>query len=126
MPKHEQISFRCSECDYLSRDTILTGVSAVLVCEQCASVIGRHELAAGDDGVFGLKPEPHEGDWAGRFIAVYPDGSRTRLDLGGHVLRPGDLVPGTPFVLERWDVTDEPAEEGRFEIIGVLTEKDGS
>jgi hypothetical protein len=123
MPNHEQISFRCPECDYLSRDTILTGSSSVLICEQCANATEKTGLVAGKDGVFGLKPEPPEGDWAGRFIAVYPDGSTTGLDLEGHVLRPGEQVPGKPFVLKRWDVTDEPVEDGRFEIIGVLTEE---
>jgi hypothetical protein len=126
MPKREQISFRCPECDYLCRDTIITGSSVVLICERCANVVERTGLLAGEDGVFGLKPEPPEEDWSGSFIAVFPDGSRTGVDLEGHVLRPGEQVPGRSFALERWDVTDEPVGEGRFKIIGVLTEQDES
>jgi hypothetical protein len=124
MPKREQISFRCPECDYLGCDTILTGSSVVVICARCANVIERTGLLAGEDGIFGLKPEPPEEDWSGSFVAVYPDGSRTSVELDGHVLRPGEQVPGSQFALKRWDVTDEPVEEGRFEIIGVLTEKD--
>jgi hypothetical protein len=29
-------------------------------------------------------------------------------------------------VLEQWEVTDEPVEEGRFEIVGVLKEIDAT
>jgi hypothetical protein len=125
MPKPEKISFRCPECNSVSRDTVLTGASSVLVCEQCANVTERWGLVAGHDGIFGVKPEPPDEDWSGRFIALYPDGSRTDVELGGHVLRPGEQVPAKPFLLERWDVTDEPVEEGRFEIVGVLKEIDG-
>ena len=125
MPKPEQISFRCPECNSVSRDRVLTGASSVLVCEQCGAVTERSGLVAGPDGIFGLKPEPPEDDWSGRFIALYPDGSRSDLDLGAHVLRPGERIPGRPFVLESWSVTDEPVEEGRFEIVGVLKEIDG-
>jgi ribosomal protein S27E len=124
MAKPECISFRCPECEHLTRDAILTGASSVLICAQCGNVTERWGLVAGDDGVCGLKPEPPEKDWAGRFIAVYPDGSRKTLDLDGHVMRPGEQIPGGPFVLDRWDVTDEPVEEGRFEIIGVLKDED--
>ena len=125
MPKPEQIRFRCPECDYLSRDTVLTGASSVVICEQCSGVAERAALVAGDDGILGLKPEVPEDDWSGRFIAVYPDGSRTAVDLGGHVLRPGERVPGNALVLDRWNVTDEPVE-GRFEIVGILKEAGGS
>jgi ribosomal protein S27E len=51
MPKREQISFRCPECDYLGCDTILTGSSVVVICARCANVIERTGLLAGEDGV---------------------------------------------------------------------------
>ena len=43
--------------------------------------------------------------------------------LAGVCCGRGTRSPGSQFALERWEVTDEPVEEGRFEIIGVLTEK---
>jgi hypothetical protein len=50
-----------------------------------------------------------------RFLASYPDGTESDFDLGGHILRPGDELPGKGgIVLDRWDVTDIPIERGEL------------
>jgi hypothetical protein len=62
-----------------------------------------------------------------RFLASYPDGTESDFDLGGHILRPGDELPGKGgIVLDRWDVTDIPIERGEFGVVGILRDPKSS
>ena len=65
------------------------------------------------------KPTPPEA-WEGRFIAIYPDGNTSDFDLAGTVIRPGDEIGDTGYILERWDVTDEPMHDGKYMAVGYL------
>jgi len=110
-------SFRCPECGDLGDDRV---DAVVLLCENCGASVERTSLIVGHDGIHGVRPEPPPDGWSGRFEAVFPDGTRSELDLKGRVLRPGDSLPGTDFVLEQWEVTEEPRENGLFGVVGVL------
>jgi hypothetical protein len=110
-------SFRCPACGVTCEDR---DDAVVLLCEGCGESVQRTSLVAGRDGIWGVRPDPPSDGWDGRFEAVFPDGGREELDLKGRVLRPGDSLPGTDFVLEEWEVTDEPVQEGLFGIVGVL------
>jgi hypothetical protein len=94
--------------------------AVVLLCQNCGESVERTSLVAGHDGIFGVRPEPPAEGWSGRFEAVFPDGTRSELDLKGRVVRLEDPLPGTDFVLEQWEVTDEPLENGLFGVVGVL------
>lgn len=72
---------------------------------------------------FGVKPDPAADGWEGSFQAVYPDGARRRFDLNGQQLREGERLPGTNLVLERWQVSEQPAENGRFTVVGFLNDR---
>jgi hypothetical protein len=65
------------------------------------------------------KPTPPEA-WEGRFTAIYPDGNTSDFDLAGTVIRPGDEIGDTGYILERWDVTDEPMHDGKYMAVGYL------
>ena len=65
------------------------------------------------------RPTPPEA-WEGRFIAIYPDGSSSDFDLAGTVIRPGDEIGDTGYILERWDVTEEPMPDGKYMAVGYL------
>jgi hypothetical protein len=70
------------------------------------------------------KPHPPTA-WQGEFIAVYPDGTQSHFDSSGHVLRAGDrLADNAPFVIDRWEVSDEPGPDGRHRVVGILREAD--
>jgi hypothetical protein len=97
--------------------------AAVLLCENCGKPVERTSLVAGHDGICGVRPEPPADGWGGRFEAVFPDGARSELELKGRVLRAGDSLPGTDFVLEGWEVTDHPLHKGLFGVVGVLRRK---
>jgi predicted RNA-binding Zn-ribbon protein involved in translation (DUF1610 family) len=116
----EEKSFRCPECGELGDDR---DDAAVLLCENCGESVKRTSLVAGHDGIYGVRPEPPANAWSGSFEAVFPDGTRSELDLKGRVLRPEDSLPGTDFVLEQWEVTDEPLQNGLFGIVGILRRK---
>lgn len=64
------------------------------------------------------KPPPPT-SWAGRFLAVYPDGSTSDFDLTGHELRPGDALP-SGHILDRFEVSDKPVEPGKWMVVGIL------
>jgi predicted RNA-binding Zn-ribbon protein involved in translation (DUF1610 family) len=112
----EETSFRCPDCGELGDDR---DDAVVLLCENCGESAERTSLVAGHDGIYGVRPKP-PADWSGRFEAVFPDGTRSELDLNGRLVRPEDPLPGTDFVLEQWEVTDEPLEKGLFGVVGVL------
>jgi hypothetical protein len=66
------------------------------------------------------KPEPPK-TWEGKFIAVYPDGTQSDFDLNGQMLGVGDrLADNLPFVLDRWEVSDRKAPDGRYFLVGIL------
>jgi predicted RNA-binding Zn-ribbon protein involved in translation (DUF1610 family) len=94
----EQKSFRCPECGELGDDR---DDAVVLLCASCGESVERTSLVAGHDGIYGVRPEPPNDGWSGRFEAVFPDGTRSELDLQGRLLRPEDPLPGTDFVVER-------------------------
>lgn len=58
--------------------------------------------------------------WSGRFLAVYPDGTRGDYDLDGHVLAAGDELPGGGYVLDHWEVTKQPVADGKPMLVGIL------
>ena len=68
------------------------------------------------------KPPPPR-SWAGRFLAIYPDGSTSDYDLTGHELRPGEALP-SGHILDRFEVSDKPVEPGKWMVVGILREPD--
>jgi hypothetical protein len=67
------------------------------------------------------RPSPPE-TWDGTFIAKYPDGSTSDFDLMGFKLSPGDRVPGKNYELERWEIAEQPREDGTWTVVGILRE----
>lgn len=63
-------------------------------------------------------PEPPT-VWNGRFLAAYPDGTVSDYDLKGHMLRPGDELPGG-WILDQYSMTDRPVAEGKYMVVGIL------
>jgi predicted RNA-binding Zn-ribbon protein involved in translation (DUF1610 family) len=116
----EEKFFRCPKCGELGGDR---RDAVVFLCQNCGGPVKRTSLVGGHDGIHGVKPEPPPEGWSGRFEAVFPDGTRSELDLNGRVLRPKDPLPGTDFVLEQWKVSDEPLAKGLFGVVGILRRK---
>jgi hypothetical protein len=97
-------SFRCPACHKLSHHEIARGATSVLLCEHCGHTVQTSALIAGDDGVSGVRPDPAGNGWESSFEAVYPNGDKRVLDLHGYTVREGEPVPGTNYLLERWEV----------------------
>jgi hypothetical protein len=120
-----QRTIRCPACDGMFQDWT-PRQRPIRSCAFCGSEVAEDKLVRGPDDVWGVRPEPLSGVWNGRVLAVYPDGSRSDLDLGGVGLRPGDRIPGKTFAIERWDVTDRPVEGGRFGVVAILRAAPGA
>jgi hypothetical protein len=62
--------------------------------------------------------------WDGDFLAAYPDGHTSHFSWrAGDILRPGDALP-SGHVIERFDVSDRPMEDGKWMVVAVLREPD--
>ena len=117
-----QVTIRCPSCDNLYQPFPPFRTDK-RICSFCGHEIAVYNLVRGRDGVYGVKPDPPPSSWRHNLMLVYPDGSTSEMHLGlGIEIRPGDTLPGTTLVVDRFEFTDTPVEGGRFSVVGILRE----